>query len=272
MAKIDLRECINAVSDVVNNRPQPLREFDQIFMKTTDMLLQAEHVGKYFDNKRVIFIGDGDAIGLCLLHLHNQRLVEKGPASVHVLDFDERIVLSIRKFANDFGIADRITSELYNVVDPLPREHWHVFGGFYTNPPFGASNTGKSIEAFLMRGSEAVGQDGVACIVLPDHHDYPWTQEILRNTERWIINNDFVISEVLPEFHHYHLDDAPSLTSCSLVAKRRAFKESGYNSAALDSTFRDNFYGEEAPLRIKYVRDLTNGGKLPSRDHRMEPI
>ena len=73
MAEIDLRACLNAISDVVNNRPRPLREFDQIFMKTANMLLQTEHVSRLFEGKRVVFIGDGDAIGLCLVHLHNMN-------------------------------------------------------------------------------------------------------------------------------------------------------------------------------------------------------
>ena len=46
MATLDLRRSLNAISDVVNNRPRPLREFDQIFMKTADMLLQTDHVGR----------------------------------------------------------------------------------------------------------------------------------------------------------------------------------------------------------------------------------
>jgi hypothetical protein len=79
VATLDLRKCLNAISDVVNNRPRPLREFDQIFMKTADMLLQTEHVGRVFQGRRVVFIGDGDAIGLCLVHLHNSKLLECGP-------------------------------------------------------------------------------------------------------------------------------------------------------------------------------------------------
>ena len=100
---IDLRACLNAISDVVNNRPRPLREFDQIFMKTADMLLQTEHVGRLFEGKRVVFIGDGDAIGLCLVHLHNQNLLEHGPKSIRVLDFDERVVLSMRGLLSILG-------------------------------------------------------------------------------------------------------------------------------------------------------------------------
>jgi hypothetical protein len=37
--EIDLRSAINAISDVVQNRPRPIRELDQIYMKTGDMVL-----------------------------------------------------------------------------------------------------------------------------------------------------------------------------------------------------------------------------------------
>lgn len=60
----DLRNAINAISDVVQNRPPPLREFDQIYMKVADMVIQAEYVARVFDGKDVVFVGDGD--GMCL--------------------------------------------------------------------------------------------------------------------------------------------------------------------------------------------------------------
>jgi predicted methyltransferase len=63
-AQVDLREAVNAVSDVVQNRPRPLREFDQIHMKTGDMVLQSEAVADWSDGKRLAFIGDGDAISV----------------------------------------------------------------------------------------------------------------------------------------------------------------------------------------------------------------
>ena len=36
--EIDLKAAINAISDVVQNRPRPLREFDQIYMKAGDVV------------------------------------------------------------------------------------------------------------------------------------------------------------------------------------------------------------------------------------------
>lgn len=41
---IDLKDAINAVSDLGQNRPRPLRNFDQIYMKAGDMVLQSELV------------------------------------------------------------------------------------------------------------------------------------------------------------------------------------------------------------------------------------
>jgi len=272
MARIDLRESLKAISDVVNNRPRALREFDQIFMKTADMLLQVEHVSRYFDGKRVVFIGDGDAIGLCLVHLHKRGLLETGPTSVLVLDFDERVISSALGFAKRFGVADRLAAELYNVADPLPAAHWQAFQGFYTNPPFGASNGGRSVEAFALRGFEAVGEDGVGCLVIADDRSFPWTQDVLFATERFVLENGFLIAELLPEFHRYHLDDAPDLRSCSMVIRRRQFTKSEYGSTPLPACMLDSFYGQNAPLRAHYVRDLTNGGKLPSRDYRIERL
>jgi len=270
-SQIDLRECLNTISDVVNNRPRPLRQFDQIYMKTADMLLQTEHVSRWFDKKRIIFIGDGDAIGLSLVHLHQKKLIEFGPKSVHILDFDERVVLSVRTFAKRFGIADSVTSELYNVADALPKEHWEKFDGFYTNPPYGESNNGKSIEVFLRRGIEAVGEDAVGCLVVADYDELSWTRVVLLNSEKIILSKGFIIREMLPKFHTYHLDDTPDLTSCSIIMKRVKWRKSKYDSKEITLTMRANFYGEEAPLRIKYVRDLTGGGKLASSDHKLEP-
>ena len=161
MTELDLRQAFNALSDVIVNRPQALREYDQIYMKISDMLLQAELLCRWMDGRSVVFIGDGDAIGLTLVHLRAEGIFDRGPDRVHVLDFDQRIVNSIMVFAKEHGLEEKISAELYNVVHPLPHEHIANFEAFYTNPPFGASNCGRSVEAFLRRGDEALTEDGI---------------------------------------------------------------------------------------------------------------
>src|SRR2546426_11594299 len=113
---LDLRLALNAVSDVVANRPQPLREFDQIYMKVGDLVVHAEFVARRFDGRKVVFVGDGDAIGLAIAHLMNEKVIEYGPRHVTVLDFDERMVNSVNEFAADYECVDRIEARLYNVV------------------------------------------------------------------------------------------------------------------------------------------------------------
>ena len=103
-----------------------------------------------------------------------------------------------------FGISGRVSAELYNVADALPKKYWQKFDGFYTNPPFGQSNKGKSVEVFLRRGIEAVGKESVGYLVIADYKALSWTTEVLFCTEKIILKNGFVINEILPEFHHYH--------------------------------------------------------------------
>jgi len=271
LEKVDLRKAMNAISEIVANRPRPLREFDQIYMKSADMLLQAEHVSRWFKDRKVVCIGDGDAIGLCVVYLHHTKVLSSGPEHLTVLDFDERVVRSVRHFAEHHNLTSRLSAELYNVADPLPPHQWRAHDGFYTNPPYGKSNGGKSIHAFTRRGMEACKQEAVGCVVLADHPDYAWTQEVLLDTQRFSIDNGFLVAEMIPQFHTYHLDDAPDLTSCSLVIRRMAKCSPEYGSAPLSKDELEHFYGNQTPLKIRYIRDLTNGGKFVSSDHEAEP-
>src|ERR1035441_6517261 len=86
---IDLKAAFNAISDVVQNRPRPLREFDQIYMKSGDMVLQSELVARWADGKRLAFIGDGDAISVCVAYLHRENILSYGPSEIVVFDFDQ---------------------------------------------------------------------------------------------------------------------------------------------------------------------------------------
>ena len=269
MANLDLRQAFNAISDVVVNRPPALREFDQIYMKASDMLLQAELLGRWVNGKSLVCIGDGDAIGLTLVHLQTQGVLDRGPKQVHVLDFDQRIVNSIDVFAKTFQLRDLISSELYNVAEPLPSNHIGKFEAFYTNPPFGASNDGKSVEAFLRRGDEALAANGTGCIVVADDPTLPWTRQVMKQVQMFLLTNGYVLTELIPSFHRYHLDDAPELTSAGLIAVRQGEEGVKRDSESLASEDLENFYGKHAPLEVRYVEDLRKGGALPSYDHRL---
>ena len=241
-------------------------------MKLPDMLLQTEFISRRFEGRSALFVGDGDAIALSLAHLWKSELLPAGPREITVLDFDERVVNSVNHFSGRHGMGDFIQAELYNVADPLPDKHWQTHDAFYTNPPWGASNDGVSVCSFVGRGIEAMGTRGVGCIVIGDHAAHPWTHQVQFVTQKYVLDRGFRMADMLPEFHRYHLDDDPQLTSCCMLIKRDDAPIVPYASEPLPAELRRNFYGADAPLNIHYIRDLLNGGKLASRDAVAEPF
>lgn len=250
---IDLKAAINAVSDVVQNRPRPIREFDQIYMKTGDMVMQSEFIANWANGKRLAFIGDGDAISVCVAYLHAREIVAYGPSMTTVFDFDERIVGAINRFA-DRERLENLQAALYNCIDALPQTK--VFECFYTNPPWGASNNGASVNLFVQRGLEAVRYQGEGVIVIADDDELEWPQEVLYQVQAFASQRGFYVSRMMPRLHSYHLDDAPNLRSCNLIIKARPTNPQRMGSEAIkDETRLDHFYGRDAQPRVRYVRE-----------------
>lgn len=254
MAKkqIDLRKAINAVSDVVQNRPRPLREFDQIYMKSGDMVLQSEFVADWADGANLAFIGDGDAVSVCAAYLKSRGIIDYGPKSITVFDFDERIVRAVKNFAEKEEIKG-LDAVLYNCLDQFPQVG--AFDRFYTNPPWGAYNSGESVKVFAQRGMEAIGYDGDGMIVIADDHDLEWPKQVLGAVQHYAIEAGFYVSRMMPRLHLYHLDDEPDLKSCNLVISSRAAPHVAIVSKATEKERLENFYGRSKAPRVQYVKE-----------------
>jgi predicted methyltransferase len=251
--EIDLKAAINAVSDVVQNRPRPLREFDQIYMKTGDMVMQSEFVSRWAADKRLAFIGDGDAISVCAAYLSAKRILDTGPTHITVFDFDERIVGAVNRFAEHEGIT-QLSAVLYNCLDAFPASD--AFDCFYTNPPWGASNDGESVKVFVQRGMEALHYSGEGLIVIADDLDLEWPRKVLHRVQKFSADNGFFVSRMTPRLHSYHLDDAPDLKSCNLVIS----SVPGNGRPPKSDPIRDpdqlaHFYGYDSSPYVHYVRE-----------------
>jgi len=249
---LDLRAAINAVSDVVQNRPRPLREFDQIYMKTGDMLLQSQLVARWADGKRLAFIGDGDAIGVTVAYLQRRGVFSFGPQRIVVYDFDERICNAVARFA-DHERLDTLEARLYNVLDPFPGPT--NFDCFYTNPPWGASNEGESVKVFVQRGMEAVNYAGDGMIVIADDPELAWTKKVLAKTQDFCLSSGFVVQRQMPQLHNYHLDDAPTLRSCNVIISALGNQVPQPSEAITHADRLNNFYGRATVPRVRYIRE-----------------
>lgn len=268
--EIDLKAAINAVSDVIQSRPRPIRELDQIYMKTGDMVMQSEFVASWADSRQLAFIGDGDSISVCVAYLMSRKIVDYGPSRITVFDFDERIVGAINRFADRERLAN-LEGRLYNCLDPLPAGR--LFDCFYTNPPWGASNGGDSVNVFVQRGMESVGFGGEGLIVIADDDHLSWPKEVLANVQKFASNNGYYVSRMMPRLHEYHLDDNPELRSCNLVVSSlpgngRPFESRG----VVDRERLRNFYGLNQQPKVHYVRERkrVDYGVAPDREYEFE--
>lgn len=250
--RIDLRAALNAVSDVVQNRPRPLRVFDQIHMKSGDMVMQSEIVADWADGKRLAFIGDGDAISVCVAYLRARGILSFGPTHITVFDFDQRTVNAVNHFAEKEGIPN-LDARLYNVLDAM--DVTDSFDLFYTNPPWGASNNGESVNVFVERGIEATRCAGEGMIVIADDDELEWPKRVLASVQAFASSKGFYVTRMQRKLHEYHLDDAPNLKSCNLYIG--ALPGNGVThkaSVAIDDEARlANFYGRSKAPRVRYV-------------------
>ena len=268
--RVDLRKAINAVSDVVQNRPRPLREFDQIHMKSGDMVLQSEMVADWADGKRLAFIGDGDAISVCVAYMRTRNVLNFGPSKITVFDFDQRTVQAVKRFADKERI-EHLDAVLYNCFDEFPSTT--KFDCFYTNPPWGAYNNGESVNLFVERGIEAVDYCGDGMIVIADDDELPWPKQVLARVQEFSRERGFYVSRMQRKLHTYHLDDAPDLRSCNLYVSSLPGNEAK-RSPSLPATPERlaNFYGRSQELRVKYVREkkVLNYGMAHEDEYSLE--
>ncbi|WP_341916988.1 bis-aminopropyl spermidine synthase family protein [Polaromonas sp. YR568] len=272
--KVDLKRAINAVSDVIQNRPQPLREFDQIYMKAGDMVLQTSLIAQRFAGKKLVFIGDGDSISLCIAYLMHSKVIDEGPSEILVLDFDQRMVNAVTRFADRERISHLISAELYNCIDKLPEKYIGAYSAFYTNPPWGASNSGESVKVFAERGMEACGSDAVGVVVIADDSKVEWSREVLWETQSFALGKGFYVQEMQTNLHEYHLDDAPDLRSCNLFFRARPHRKAPTKSYVLHGSRLESFYGREKNLRVKYVKEVArvDYGKAPDSTYFLEKL
>lgn len=271
--EIDLRAALNGVSDVIQNRPRPLREFDQIYMKAGDMVMQSEFIARWADGKRLAFIGDGDAISVCVVYLQARGILPYGPAHVTVFDFDERIVNAVTRFA-DRERLENLDAQLYNCLDAFPA--CSQYDAFYTNPPWGASNDGESVNVFMRRGMEAVGFAGDGAVVVADDPTLEWPSRVLANLQRVALDAGFYVQRMMTQVHSYHLDDAPNLRSCNVLLRSVGATEARTEEShpINDPERLEHFYGRGAAPKVRYVRERVrlDYGKAQESEYELEAL
>lgn len=84
-------------------------------------------------NKRILCLGDDDFISIALAFLI-KKIAPQSATKIVVLDIDRRILSTINKIAKDYELP--ITTDYYNVQEPLPETYANQFDCVYTDTPY----------------------------------------------------------------------------------------------------------------------------------------
>lgn len=244
---------------IKENRPLPLRKFDQTYMKTGSMIFQAKQFYHYLENKNVVFLGDGDGAELMYGLLLAKGLVEK-VKGVTLLDFDERILNYHRKVYEKNCLSSFYQLNLinYNVLNPVPKHLKNTFDMFYINPPYGSKNKGFSCITWLTRCLDLCKDKCYGCIIIPCSDEYQWSIEAMETIQKYLIDNGFIIREFYPNIHHYFLDI--DLTSSTLIVERIRSTQNKYSNEKLPEEMIKNLYGTNIDMPISIIDDGSDYG------------
>lgn len=245
-----------ALHIVEGMRPPPLRDYDQIPMRSPDLLRQVKTMAPLLANLTVAFMGDYDGTSALLGLLASRDM--PCPARMVVLDFDERLLYQMEAIARQHGFSDRLELRLYNAFDPVPPALVSACDWFYTNPPYGCRNVGESTRLFITRGIELTrSPSGYGCIIVPcgDTPERAWAQDALLATQRFLLASGWVVSGADAGLHRYQLDDDPDLPSSTLLVESiDASAAPRYIGRAVEPTAIPHFYGRSInPPYPRYV-------------------
>jgi N4-bis(aminopropyl)spermidine synthase len=240
-------------------RPPSLRQFDQIPMRSSDLLRQVKLMASYLAGKSVAFVGDSDSTSL-LLGLLSQ-LGSPRPAHMLVVDFDERLLTVLRTQAQQYGFGDILEVRRYNVFDPIPADLLGKYDWYYCNPPYGSRNDGASARLFITRGCELTKpHNGRGCIILPDDSYRAWARRAMITTQQFLSWHGWTIREKLEQMHQYHLDDDKELASSMLLVEYSAYGDGSalpmrYEGRRVEFSEIAYFYGRNVlPPYPRYIR------------------
>lgn len=203
-----------AVRSVSKFRPIPNELIDQCPITDNDLFRRAKLVCKYLQpikNKKILFIGDDDLTSAVVGQINYVNL--------SVIEIDKKILSVIKKFTDNRSVS-LANSNVFDIVEGKTKDPFNdKFDAFVTDPPY----TEMGYKYFLSYGVKHLDIGGLAFIAIPYMNKEDWSAELLFKIEDFLIQNGFVIIEVIPGFAQYQHKD--KVLSSMLVANKVAISK-----------------------------------------------
>lgn len=132
---------------------------------------------------------------------------------------------------------------------------------FYVNPPYSAKTDppGLGIMVFVDRCLSMCAPRSSGCIILPYDPTRPWTLEVNRNVQKYLLEVDCCIREKIDNMHSYYLDDDPNLRSSTITVDRLNSRVTKYEGKEIARENLRHFYGS---LDMTIPEFIDENGKM----------
>ncbi len=177
--------------EITENRPLPISDFDQGFVRPRDTIARLAFIYERGDleDQDIFILGDDDLLSIAIGLTGMAK-------RVCVVEIDTRITSFIKDFCKKQGIKNIYVKE-YNVLEEVPAEDKKEYDIFVTDPV----ETKKGLKLFVGRCIEALKGKGSAGYIGFTHREASLSK--WHEFQEFLIDAGFTITDILRDFSIY---------------------------------------------------------------------
>lgn len=185
------KEICERFLEITRERPLPIKEYDQGFIRPIDTIRRVAFIYERGDieGTRTFILGDDDLLSIAI---GLTRMAEM----ITVVEIDERIIRFIEKFKEREDICN-IQVRRYNVVENLPQELEQKYDVFITDPV----ETSKGFKLFVGRCIRTLKGKGSAGYIGLTHREA--SLEKWAEFQRFFLDAGFVVTDIIRNLATY---------------------------------------------------------------------
>ena len=185
------KELLDRFVEVTKDRPLPISDFDQGFVRPRDTIARLAFIYERGDleDQEIFILGDDDLLSIAIGLTGMAK-------RVRVVEIDQRITSFIRRFCETEGITN-ISVREYNVLEEIPEKERKRYDVFVTDPV----ETKKGLKLFVGRCIEALKGKGASGYIGFTHREASLNK--WHDFQRFLIDAGFVVTDILRDFSIY---------------------------------------------------------------------
>jgi len=178
---------------VASTRPNSDEGLEQFHMQSISLAQQAETLGRLFEGRRLLFLGDDDHVSIVTAAFSDIEAV--------IVELDPRVVANLQQWATELHLRS------YQVIQADLRDEIDLglqCDAFYANPPFSSKNEGHGLRYWISRAVDLCVSQCEGIIAMPSNDDLAWVNRNWLSVQDYVTRNGFrVVSTGETALHAY---------------------------------------------------------------------